>query len=210
LRVLVTVPTTGWIHKHCAFALLRLQQDRRFQLRILLPTHTPFENNLHHIVNDFMSGNEDYWLSFDSDNPPIGNPLDLVLYDKDVIGCPTPVWHNAKPGDRPYYYNGYDSSGDAYKEHPPGGGLRRVDAVGTGCFMVARRVFEDPEMRKAPFQRTYNEDGTVDKGNDIAFCERARARGFEIWMHYNYPCLHFNEIELTEVARAFGAMNGHN
>lgn len=210
LRVLVTVPTTGWIHKHSAFALLKLQLDRRFKLRILLPTHRPFENNLHHIVNDFMAGDEDCWLSFDADNPPIGNPLDLVLYDKDVIGCPTPIWHNDKPGDRPYCFSAFDGAPGGYREHPPGGGLQRVDAVGTGCFLVARRVFEDPEMRKAPFQRTYHEDGTVDKGNDIAFCERARARGFEIWCHYGYPCRHFNEIEITEIYQAFGAIDGND
>jgi GT2 family glycosyltransferase len=81
--------------------------------------------------------------------------------------------------------------------------LQRVDAVGTGCFLVSRRVFLDERMQKGAFQRTFNEDGTVDKGNDLAFCERARACGFEIWAHYGYPCMHFNSLELNEVALAF-------
>jgi hypothetical protein len=46
----------------------------------------------------------------------------------------------------------------------------------------------------------------VERGNDIAFCERATKQGFEIFAHYNYRCQHFNEIELHEVARAFHEM----
>lgn len=176
---------------------------------MIIPTHNPFENNLHHCVNDFMAGDYDYWLSIDADNPPLRNPLDLIEYDRDVIGLPTPVWHYDEerklPGERPIYLAAYDYAPekDAYKEHQPQEGLQRVDAVGTGCFLVSRRVFSAPRMREAPFSRTLNGDGTVNKGNDIAFCERARAEGFEIFAHYDYTCRHFNELELTEVGRAF-------
>lgn len=204
MRVLITVPNTGYIHKHCTFALLKLQQDARYQLTITLPTHNPFENNLHHIVKDFLEGDYDFWLSFDSDNPPINNPLDLIEYNRDVIGCPTPVWHyKGEPGERPIYWNAYKACGDAYIEYPVKEGLQQVDAVGTGCFLVARRVFEHPEMQKGAFTRQLHPDGRVEKGNDIAFCEIARANGFEIFTHYGYPCMHFNELELTEVIRAF-------
>lgn len=204
--ILVTVPNTGWIHKHVVFALLRLMQDKR--VKIILPTHNPLENNQHHIVNQFMDEGHDFWLSMDSDNPPVKNPLDLVELDKDIIGLPTPVWHytgKEGPGERPIYLNGYDyvPEKDAYKEHRPMDGLQRVDAFGTGCFLVSRRVFENPEMRKAPFERQLNPDGTVNKGNDISFSERARKQGFEIYMHYDYTCMHFVELELTEVSRAF-------
>jgi len=84
-KILISIPNTGYIHKHCVFALLKLQKDTRFNLTFILPTHNPYENNLHHIVKDFLTGDYDYWLSFDSDNPPINNPLDLVGLDKDII-----------------------------------------------------------------------------------------------------------------------------
>jgi hypothetical protein len=209
IKVLISIPNTGWIHKHCAIAALKLIQDRRYQVTFIFPTHNPFENNLHHIINDFMKGSWEWWLSFDSDNPPMLNPLDLIELNKDIIGCPTPVWHfdekNVPKGERPIYYNGYKyvPEKDAYTEWPIRKGLQRVDAVGAGCFLINRRVFENPEMRKAPFNRKYNEDGTVDKGSDIAFCERAKENGFEIWMHYDYLCYHFNEIDLNEIGRAF-------
>jgi len=174
-----------------------------------MPSHKPFENNLHHIINDFMSSDYDFWLSMDADNPPINNPLDLVDLDLDIVGLPTPVWNTSGPkGDSPVYWNAFrsDDDGYAYKAFPPKDGLHEVDAIGTGCFLISRRVFENPEMRKAPFQRVWNEDGTVEFGNDLAFCKRAKAQGFKIHAHFGYHCDHINQISLQEAVRTFGEM----
>lgn len=204
--VLVAVPNGGSIHKLVSFALLNIQLDQRYRLRIIQPTHSPSDNNRHHIFKDFLAGNEDYLLMIDSDNPPMNNPLDLVELDRDVIGCPTPVWHYTGKikGERPIYENAYKyvPKENAYTEWPDKVGLQKVDAVGTGCIMIARRVLEHPSMRGAN-QRTLDRDGIVDKGGDIMFCETARKCGFEIWAHYNYRCQHFVELELHEVAKAF-------
>lgn len=216
-KVLITVPNTHWVHKLVSQRLMLLQQDGRYAVRFEWPSHRPYENNLHHIVRQFYKGEYDYWLNIDSDNPPMQNPLDLVELDKDIIGLPTPIWHyTGKPGERPIYWNAYDydREADAYREHPTKAGLQRVDAIGTGCFIVARRVFDHPGMREAPFARKLHRDGTVHKGNDLSFCERVTARGFEVWAHYGYPCHHFcSDIELSEVEQAMkllweGAQNG--
>lgn len=205
MNVLVSIPNTGWIHKHVCFVTDRIVADRRYQTKLIRPTHNPYENNLHHIVLQFIEEGFDFWLNIDSDNPPINNPLDLVEYDLDIIGLPTPVWHSEKSGDRPVYWNGYDvdEDSDSYREHPLRDGLQRVDAIGSGCMLISRRVFEDEEMQKAPFARQCYDDGRVYKGTDISFCERARDRGFEIWCHYDYPCRHFHELEINEVVTAF-------
>jgi len=207
--VLVTVPNLHWIHQFVVHKLLLLQQDKRYRLMIELPSHKPYENNLHHIVNDFMKGDYDFWLNIDSDNPPLQNPLDLVELDKDIIGLPTPIWHyegeSQRKGERPVYWNGYDydPSKEAYHEHQTREGLQKVDAVGTGCILISRRVFENRQMRNKPFERKLNKDGTVQKGNDISFCEKAREQDFEIYCHYDYPCDHFSENSLNEVVNAF-------
>jgi GT2 family glycosyltransferase len=206
-KVLISFPNTGWIHKLVFMVGVKLLSDRRYDSKIIVPTHNPYENNLHHIVNDFVAGGYDYWLNIDADNPPMNNPLDLIELDKDIIGCPTPVYHftDKVKGERPWYENAYKYSprDDAYLEWPNKVGLQRVDAVGTGCMLMARRVFDHPEMRKGAFTRKLNPDGTVDRGNDISFCERARENGFKIWAHYDYRCQHFNELEMHEVIRAF-------
>lgn len=206
-RVLITVCNEGWLHKSVVHVLLKIQHDRRYRYVITMPTERPYENNLHHCVNTFMDGAYDFWLNIDSDNPPRQNPLDLVELDKDIIGLPTPVWHftDKSTGERPVYWNAYDDAPkhDAFSEHMTREGLQRVAAVGTGCFLIARRVFEHPGMRQAPFARKCYRDGTVNKGNDLSFCERARARGFEVYCHYGYPCDHYAELELNEVVKAY-------
>ena len=206
-RILVTVPNQHWVHKHVAHRLLLLQQDNRYRLRFDFPSQKPFENNLHHIIKDFLEEDFDYWLSMDADNPPMNNPLDLVEYDLDIVGLPIPIWHykGDKKGERPVYWNAYDydESADAYKEHQKRDGLQKVDAIGTGCFLIARRVFEPPEMQNGVFTRRLYDDGRVHKGNDMSFCERARENGFNIYAHFDYPCNHFSELELNEVVKAF-------
>jgi len=209
MKILISVPNIGYIHKQVVFVLLKLKMESRYPFQIILPTHSPYENNLHHIVKDFMEGDYTHWLNIDSDNPPINNPLDLVELDKDIIGLPTPVVHfdRDKLGEQPVYWNAYDyvPEKDAYKPHELKEGLQKVDAVGTGCVLYSRRVFENQQMRQAPFLRKTLPDGRVDKGNDISFCERAREQGFEIYAHYDYPCMHFNEVEVNEMVEQFMA-----
>lgn len=205
--VLISVPNLGWIHKHVVFSLLRLFVDPRITARVICPTWRPLETAQQKIVNEWIDeSREDFWLSIDADNPPIGNPLDRIADDLDVVGFPTPVWHftGEQKGERPIYWNVYKRKGDeGYSEWPEKSGLQRVDAVGLGCFLMARRVMERPELRYGAFVRKLNTDGTVDRGNDISFCERAREAGVALWADFDRPCRHFAELELTEVIRAY-------
>jgi len=208
--VLISIPNRHWIHSTVGHREHWLLRDERYQCKIIKPSHKPYVNNLHHIIEDFIKDDYDFWLNIDADNPPTKNPLDLIELDKDVIGCPTPIWHfTDKSGERPYYLNAYDydSSVDAYREHQPQIGLQEVDAVGTGCILIARRVFKNFVMQQGAFHRRWNENGTMNKGNDIAFCERARNQGFEIYAHFDYLCDHFTELSMLEVIRAFYQMH---
>lgn len=223
-RVLVSCCNgTGWIHKLVVHALIRIVADPRYDAHLLMPTHRPYVNNLHLVVRDVLAGGFDYWLNIDDDNPPNRNPLDLVELDLDIVGCPTPVWHSsasAPPGDRPYYYNAMmeAETGDGVAFRPAdslpgfvGAGIQQVDAMGTGCVLVARRVLEEltarakrsGDPRDAPLFRLWEPDGVVRLGNDFAFCQRARAAGFRVYAHWDYTCEHMAELPLSE---AIGAM----
>ena len=154
---------------------------------------------------DFLEGGEDYWLSFDDDNPPLANPLDRVEDDLDLVGFPTPVWHSEVPGDRPYYFNALDRVADGWVPHEPCKGLQEVDAIGSGCFLVARRVIEKLKYSH-PFARQWGREGTVEVGCDYSFCEKVRGAGFKIFADYDRPCQHFVELPLVEVIQRFGEM----
>jgi len=206
-KVLVTVPNMHWIHKSVAATLLKLDRDNRgHQLGFEFPTNRPFENTLHHIVMDFVKSPYEFWLLINDDNPPKQNPLELIDLNLDIIGLPTPIWYyQGKPGERPIYWNAYRyvPDKDAYREWLPRDGLQEVDAVGTGCVLFHRRVFENKFMQRGAFRRTTDKNGRVIKGNDLAFCERARKHGFKVWCHFNYPCDHrVKELELNSVAKA--------
>lgn len=209
--VYVSCPNTGKIHKHVVFALLHLQRDQRFNIHFSLPTHVPYENNLSRIRLAVLEGQFHYWLNIDSDNPPRmpgGNPLDNIAGDVefDIIGYPTPVWHNTGDG-APVYFNAMDAvygeGGElaGWKQHVPQVGLQQVDAVGSGCILVRREVLERVDFQ--PFHRVWNSDGVATYGGDYSFCERARSLGFKVWADFTRPCMHFNELEITEVMAAF-------
>jgi SAM-dependent methyltransferase len=99
----------------------------------------------------------------------------------------------------------YDTSGENWVEHRPD--TRRVieelDAVGTGCVLIARRVLEHAAMR-APFARAFDVDGLSVQGSDLLFCRRAQAVGFRIFADYSRPCSHLKTVDLVEVNQALG------
>jgi hypothetical protein len=204
--VYITVPNdNGWMHKHVHFAVMKMMMDKRHKQRHDCPTHRPYVHNLHKCMKDFLNGGEDFWLSIDADNPPMANPLDLIDLDLDIVGFPTPVWHSLVKGDQPWYLNAMDADAekDGWKPHWPAEGLQRVDAIGSGCMLISRRValhFED----QGPFMREWK-DGLVTKGGDYMFSQRAIAAGFEIYAAFHRPCRHYNEVELRETIQAFQA-----
>lgn len=210
-NVLVSIPNQSWIHTSCVYALMEIMNDARYEVDITLPYRMPIENNRNTIAKTFWESDSDFWLSYDDDNPPARNPLDLIELDKDIIGLPTPMW-KFKPerlGQRPVWLNAFmkNKKGDAYEEFTECEGLKKVDAIGTGCFLVARRVFEHPDMQKGAFFRTWDENGLCKTGGDLMFCERAIECGFEVYAHYDYTCHHYKEISLRDVTYGFMKMN---
>lgn len=207
----ITCTADGYVHKNLVMAWMRMLQDVRFETRLSFPVHRPFENALHHAVVEFLASDAEWFLNIDSDQWPTSNPLELIVGrqdlnpGRDVIGVATPVYHcdASKPNDRPYYLNGYRAVEGGYQEFRPQEGIQEVDAVGTGCILIHRRVLEDPVLRLAPFRRTTDEFGRVEYGNDLNFCRRAKERGFRIWCDFRSPCEHLIEIPLLEAIRAF-------
>lgn len=206
-KVLITVPTgNGWVHRTVMIAFTKMHMNPAgCEVDGMVTEIRPLESNRHYLRKEFLDGPWDYWLSMDADNAPRNcNPLELAHLGLDIVGCPTPVWNNRKPGEiLPVYLNAFDVADpglEGYKVHYPQIGLQEVDAIGTGCFLVSRKVMEALE---APFLRTWKPDGMQDLGGDLAFCQRAKAAGFKIWAHFEYLCDHYKELELEEVAHAF-------
>jgi len=200
-KVLITVCNEGKMRVELSNVLTTMTHDRRHDIKIIYPNLRPYENNLNTAVKEkFLSNDYDYMLIIDNDNPPINNPLDLVELDKDIIGLPTPQW-NESDKNFPIYFVAMERVPEGYKEFKNKKGLQEVDAVGSGCVLIARRVLEKV---KAPFLREWDEDGRMNYGGDFTFCKKAKEQGFKIYTHYDYPCSHFKELNLLDILKYFG------
>ena len=202
-KVLLAVPNQGWIHSALVVSLINISSDKRYEKYFLLPDHSRFttiEGTRQYIKDYFLKGDYDYLLSIDDDNPPLKNPLDFIELDKDMISCVTPVWIVAETQNS-IGLNAYDLQKDDegklyYVEHTEHEGLQEVDAVGMGCYLLARRVVKDEVIQKTPIHSVSRDDGTTLFGEDIVFCQLVKERGFKIYAHYDYSCMHFKELDL--------------
>lgn len=176
---------------------MQWQNDDRFNIYVKFPSEKPIENNRNKIVLDFIEHPEfEYLIMIDDDVVPPANYLDLLLHDKDIISgvCFAYRQNGIAPlvlkEDGKGTWNVMNVSGNE--------GLIEVHSVGTGAIMIHRRVFDNPEMRKHPFESVWDEAGTRTKGLDLYFCEKARKAGFRIWCHMSYICSHIVSMDLKE------------
>jgi hypothetical protein len=197
-RVLITLPNRGWLHKTVVQSLMHICSDDKYERKVAMPALTPpIENTMCHMAKVFWEEGFDWWLNIDDDNPPRRNPLALIEHDKDIVSLPTPIYmEEMSPALR---WNVFKEVETGFEPLPPGQGFQQVDGAGTGCILIAKRVFQNMDMRHKPFARAYDEFGRVKAGHDLEFCRKARKQGFEIWTHWDYPCEHRKEVQLGEL-----------
>jgi len=186
IRVHVITPSRAEARvEHAQFREYLASQERRFELVLGYSDAQPIAANRNRIALKFLTDKRaNYLLMIDSDQAPAFNPLDYVGNDLDILGFPCPTWRaNSK---EPLIW---------FPEPPADEGVKGVLAVTTGCILIARRVLEHPDMRH-PFADEWDEDGLKSEGEDITFCQRAKAVGFGVWCAMDRPVTHIKTIEL--------------
>lgn len=200
-KVLLALPTgTGHLCKELMAYIGSVFNHPKYDVHCLSTTRMPVEANRSLQVQTFLEGEYIAYVSIDDDNPPIVDPMQLIQLDLDIVGCVTPVWQHREV--QPFvHWNVYRRvDGKGYTNQERRSEIQEVDAIGTGCFVVQRRVFEHPDMLGC-FTRLYQPDGTVKLGSDLVFCERAKEAGFKVWAAWEYPCQHYKEIDLLDVVK---------
>ena len=191
-KVLVAVLShTGWIHSSMLKAVFDILTDERVEAEMLLAQMTPVEYARNSIIKYAIAKEKDWILSIDHDNAPVKNPIDLLFLGKDLIFCPTPM--HVDEGIR---MNCFIPTG--YKK---GEGLQEAHRVGSGCFVMSKKVWE--AIEKPWFQFIQNEDGKTVVSEDINFCDKARKAGIVPYVHTDYPCHHFHEVDLWEIVNEY-------
>lgn len=187
MRVLIAIPHTGIIRAELVQVLLRLKKIHEYT--ILLANGRPIDHNRNQIVDVFMKEGFDYLLMIDSDIEPPVDVLKIVDNKADVCSADI-VTSKGKEVIR----LAMKKVQGGYRYEPIKEGLIEVDATGTGCMCISRKVFE--KMAKPYFQFIYR-NGILINGEDFNFCEKAKELGFKIMYDTRIKCNHFQTYPLS-------------
>jgi GT2 family glycosyltransferase len=158
-----------------------------------------------YMVNEALKGGFDYLFFVDDDNPIPPDTLEKLLEDdKDIVSAPILGRVANKDGKHPlcaFYSKEATADGKSLKLYYPiekfreEGPLHKVDAVGTGCLLIKRKVLEELikihkdglfEFGDIKFKKKITVDGQeYDRrtmSEDAEFSERAVNAGFGIWV----------------------------
>lgn len=205
-KVYVTVTVDPWARHEAIEAAYTVAGDQRIEGVMDTICDRPYEHAMSRLAERFRAGGFDYWFNLDADQAQVGDVLAVVEdgLDLDIVGFPCPIWVGMEGASRPFTWGVFDRVGEtAYRQHETTGaigGIEEVDAVASGCMMIARRVIE---ALPRPFERLYDETGLLRLGPDLNFCRMAKEKGFKVWADYRCPCRHWKEIDLYELAHHY-------
>lgn len=201
----IYVPTRGHVWHGTASALAYVGIVNELGLPTYVQGVTGPAEVRNEIVKQFLETGKDVLVMCDDDVVPPAHVLQIAVPiiddDFDIVAACVPIM---RPGTAfmPNIFKrngeGYDPHLDAYKES----GVVAADAVGTGCIAIARKVLVDNHL-KVPFRPKLHKDGTWHVGEDINFCERARARGYRVAADLGVWCEHLTELHANATAMAY-------
>lgn len=194
-KLLVTILNQGWIRPELADAQVQMLSDARADTTVVHMNMRPSENARNQSVKDMLDGGYDYLLTIDHDTCPQRNPLDLIELDLDVVGFAYLGARRNANNLLEVAFLGMDKQENGeYLDHKDTNGLQEVDAVGSGCLLMSRKVLESVSE---PFVRKWK-DGFAVTGLDFYFCEKAKEKGFKVYCHYGYIASHYHEVDLLD------------
>lgn len=193
--VYIAILNQGHVRVDLANNLFTAITNSRIRTKVVWPSAQTVDNNRNQIVRRFLDTDFSHLLMIDDDTVPPPNILELLNYDKDIIAAPVTQWHE---NDMYWVIMDWVAEEQAFRQVPPDrrNGLQKVDGVGTGCILIKRGVLESVQK---PFERLWDQYGIQALGQDFYFCRKATELGFEVWAHWDYPCLHYKSIDLIKV-----------
>lgn len=204
-RVYIAVPNDGTIVTELAMNLIQWSHDSKYKIKINLPSGLfPLDNARNTLVKDFLETDCDWIWWIDRDIVPPVDTLDrLIQADKDAIGA---VCFSMKSDNGEYFpypvtlrFN-EDSRYQVYY----GNGVEEVDAIGGACVLVKRKVYENIER---PYEFVYHKDGTLALTCDFRVWQKAKDKGFRVFVDFDILCDHKKACSIKGVQNLMVSLN---
>jgi Anp1 len=178
MKIAICVPTRDVVHVGFAKCLANLTASLAvdnidYELLFNLGSVIPQQRNT--LVDHALTINATHLLWLDSDmHFPHQTVQQFLEHNKDIVAATYST--RVKPQRSVAFLD--QNNLDLRLTNKTG--LHKVFAVGMGCMLVTRRVFEN--IPKPWFQYIWNEDTKDLSGEDIYFCKQANDTGFEVWI----------------------------
>lgn len=152
------------------------------------------------IIKEFLAGDYTHLFFLNNDTwPDEGVIKDLIACDKDIVSGITPA-----------YYDGFFWMGQIVKDvqikiNETPKELTKAARAGGPSMLIKRKVLEKMDFPWFDFEQV--EIG-VEESEDYAFCDKAIALGFEVWIQPGFVCNHnHNGVNILMMAKAMQCQN---
>ena len=177
-EIFIGIPNTGGLRTELVSWLLKQRAA------IYMPQLKPHDHCRNDIVLKFLGTGCGYLLMVDSDVVPPDNVTEMVSNNVDVCSAHVSTFNGEViPVGMTKNTDGYHHD---FRHSVPG--LHKVDAVGTGCILIKRKVFDT--LDRPFFRFKYNQDGLLINGEDFDFSERVG----EVYFDARFKCQHYTTI----------------
>lgn len=219
-KILIGMPSySGYIPSIMVQSLLQLHKPVACGFMIVERQRIDKARNA--IAMEALKNGFDYLFFVDDDNPIPPDTLEkLLMDDKDVVIAPILGRNPNKEGAYPlcaFYKREITADGkklnlyENVTELKGKGPLHRIDAAGTGCMLIKRRVLEKMfkkygeymfEFGDIKFKKPVVVDGKEYKrrtmSEDCEFSERVINEGFKVWLDDRIRPLHMTVSNLIQ------------
>lgn len=135
------------------------------------------------LANEALACGATHLLWLDSDIYfPANIVLDLMSHKKDIVAA------NYSTRYAPYQSVAFTDPNNMDQRLTATTGLHKVWAVGMGCMLITKQVFED--LPKPWFAHEYNKILDTHSGEDIYFCNQAMHHGYDTYVDANIKLAH--------------------
>lgn len=201
-KILIVVPTkhiVGDINGRLYDFLKSARDSLMFDVDVLRIEQSPVDVARNFAVDSFLKNTDrEYLLFVDDDTIPPVNILSMVKHNKLICGAPVYIYQGGMLVPNLFRKNYVNQLGYVPWQGCEYQGLQKIDAIGTGCVLIHRKVFD--YLEKPYFKTEIDANGMKVIGEDLYFCKKATDAGLEIWADTDKICGHIKTVDLASIA----------